>query len=119
MQTLIKIPTHIDHRGNLSVIERILPFDIKRVYYIYSVTLPRGNHMHKYSSTFLICLCGIVKVKLVKNNQTAINVELKSPEVGLLISPLEWIELEFSNDAILLCLSSHEYDNDDYIFQKP
>lgn len=114
MADLIEIPTHSDSRGNLSVIESILPFDIKRVYYIYDSVLPRGDHAHKYSSTFLVALTGKVSIKIA-NGSGSNMYELETPEKGLLLHPGDRINFECGEKAILLCLSSHLYDENDYI----
>lgn len=115
MSKIIQIPTHIDNRGSLSVIDDLLPFEIKRVYYVYKTTAPRGGHSHKYSSTFLIAINGKVNIRL-KNNDTDCNYELNSPNFGLLVNPGDWISFECSNDGILLCLSSHAHNKDDYVY---
>ena len=106
-------------RGNLSVIERdILPFKIKRVYYLYDIPSDayRGGHSHKELYQFLIPLSGSFDVLL--NDGFGMNkiVTLNKPNKGLLIVPGIWRELNnFSSGAVCLVLASEEYDENDYI----
>ena len=62
MAYIIDLPTFKDERGNLTVVEKLLPFDIKRFYYIYDVTEKRGGHRHKKTIQALICLGGSCEV---------------------------------------------------------
>lgn len=116
MSKIINIPTHKDNRGSLSVIDSLLPFEIKRVYYVYETSAPRGGHSHKYSSTFLVALNGKVIVYL-KNKNFETTYELCSPDNGLLINPGDWISFECGHGGVLLCLSSHPHNKDDYVYE--
>jgi len=112
-------PPHGDDRGQLIAIEeqRDLPFDIKRVYYIYD-TLPgvrRGFHAHKCLQQILICVSGSCRIHLDDGEQTA-EVTLDKPTEGLYISNNTWREMyDFSEGAVLLVLASEYYDEADYI----
>ena len=112
-------PPHGDDRGQLIAIEeqRDLPFDIKRVYYIYD-TLPgvrRGFHAHKCLQQILICVSGGCRIHLDDGEQTA-EVTLDKPTEGLYISNNTWREMyDFSEGAVLLVLASEYYDEADYI----
>ncbi len=112
-------PPHGDDRGQLVAIEEMkdLPFDIKRVYYIYA-TLPgvrRGFHAHRNLQQILICVSGSCKVHLDNGTDTA-EVLLNNPCEGLYISNDTWREMyDFSADAVLLVLASEYYDEADYI----
>lgn len=107
-----------DGRGNLSVIEKdILPYEIKRVYYLYDVpsSSTRGGHAHKQLQQFLIALSGSFDVVLDNGIQRR-NITLNRPDRGLLIPNGIWRELEnFSSGAVCLSLVSAEYDENDYI----
>jgi len=107
-----------DGRGNLSVIEKdVLPFVIKRVYYLYDVpsSSSRGGHAHKKLQQFLIALSGSFDVVLDNGTQRR-NMTLNRPDRGLLIPNGIWRELEhFSSGAVCLSLVSAEYDESDYI----
>lgn len=116
---MYSFPPHGDDRGQLIAIEEQndLPFDIKRVYYIYD-TLPgvrRGFHAHMDLQQILICVSGSCKIHLDNGYETA-EVLLDKPNEGLYISNDMWREMyDFSPDAVLLVLASNLYDESDYI----
>ncbi|MDF2803947.1 MAG: fdtA [Anaerocolumna sp.] len=94
-----------------------VPFQIKRVYYIYNVPnqVNRGFHAHKELKQILICLSGSVEIRVEKGDITE-NFKLNDPTKGLFINALVWREMyNFSNDAVLLVLASDIYKEDDYI----
>lgn len=115
---LIQIPKIQDRRGNLSVIEgEIIPFESKRVYYLYDVPSgsKRGGHAHKKQQEFLIALSGSFDVVL-KDGKSTQTVTLNKPNLGLLIVDGIWRELRnFSSGAVCLVLASDEFDEEDYI----
>jgi hypothetical protein len=115
---LLDIPTINDARGNLAVIEKdILPYPIKRVYYLFDVPSNsfRGGHAHKEQLEFLIALSGSFTVTL-DNGRSKKSFLLNKPNKGLLLPTGIWRELEdFSSSAICLVLSSGEFEEDDYI----
>ncbi|MBN8545479.1 MAG: FdtA/QdtA family cupin domain-containing protein [Ignavibacteria bacterium] len=120
MAYFIDLQTKDDERGSLTVIEKVLPFEIKRVYYIYnnSKDLPRAKHRHKKTVQATICLKGSVEV-YNNNGTTKENFLLDSPSRCLILEPQDWhIMHKFSDDAILLVLASSEYDIDDYIHEE-
>ncbi len=120
MAYFIDLKTNSDDRGSLTVIEKVLPFEIKRVYYIYDnkENLPRAKHRHKKTVQATICLKGSVEV--YNNNGThKQNFVLDSPSKCLILEPQDWhIMHKFSEDAILLVLASSEYDTEDYIHEE-
>jgi|TARA_R110000787_G_scaffold89678_6_gene189713 hypothetical protein len=115
---LLDIPTINDARGNLAVIEKnILPYQIKRVYYLFDVPSDsfRGGHAHKEQLEFLIALSGSFTVTL-DNGKSKKSFLLNKPNKGLLLPTGIWRELEdFSSGAICLVLSSGEFEEEDYI----
>lgn len=116
---MYQFPPHGDDRGQLIAIEegKDLPFDVKRVYYIYD-TLPgvrRGFHAHRCLQQILICVSGSCKIHLDNGHDTA-EVLLDKPSEGLYIANDMWREMyDFSPDAVLLVLASEYYDEADYI----
>lgn len=115
---IIDLPKIEDTRGNISVIERdVLPFPIKRVYYLYDVpsNAQRGGHAHKKQLELLIPISGSFDV-LLKDGQNEQVVSLNKPYKGLLIKSNVWRELDnFSSGSVCLVISSGEFDEDDYI----
>ena len=114
-----KFKSHGDPRGQLVAIEgnRDIPFEIKRVYYLYDVgeTIARGFHAHKKLQQILICVHGSCKIKLDNGSETE-TVVLDSPDEGLYVSNSMWREMyDFSPGAVLLVLASEYYDESDYI----
>lgn len=108
-----------DKYGHLVPIEanQDIPFEIKRVYYIYGVEegTRRGFHSHIDLQQALICVHGSVKI-LVKTPYEKEDIILDDPTRALYIGPMVWREMyDFSSDAVLLVLASNHYDVKDYI----
>lgn len=110
-----------DHRGQLVALEighkQAVPFDIKRVYYIYHTPpgVSRGFHAHKKLKQVAICISGSCRMVL-DNGDLRESVEMNVPTRGLLIENMIWREIhDFSDDCALLVLASHHYDEEDYI----
>jgi dTDP-4-dehydrorhamnose 3,5-epimerase-like enzyme len=115
---LITLPKIEDRRGNLSVVENdTIPFEIKRVYYLYDIPsgAERGGHSHKQQLEFLIALSGSFDVVLNDGKEERI-ITLNRPNVGLLIPTGIWRELQnFSSGSVCLVLASGVFDETDYI----
>lgn len=119
MAYLIDLKTFTDKRGNLTVIENVLPFQIKRVFYIYGVDDSiRGGHRHHKTIQAAICIKG--KCKISNNDSTKKEVfNLDKPSVCLILEPKDWHQMyDFSEDAILMVLASENFNEKDYIFEK-
>ncbi len=105
-------------RGNLSVVEKnTLPFEVKRVYYLYDVPsdASRGGHAHIELEQCLIAVSGSFDVVLTDGKKKKI-VHLNKPNRGLIIPCGIWRELEnFSSGSVCLALVSEVYDESDYI----
>lgn len=118
MAYLIDLPTFGDARGNLTVVEKLIPFDIKRFYYIYDVTDKRGGHRHHKSIQALICLGGSCEIYL-NNGQKEEIVLLDSPSKCLIVEPEDWHTMDkFTEGSILLVFASEYYDVNDYIDER-
>lgn len=116
MPELIELPKYNDERGSLTVIEKILPYEIKRVYYIYKVKGgERGYHSHKKTKQALIAVSGSCQIHIKDRNNNLFFI-LDSPTKCLLLDPQDfhWMN-NFSKDCVLLVLASHEFDLNDYV----
>lgn len=114
-----KLKTFTDSRGNLTIVEEghEVPFNIKRVYWIYGVPEgeERGKHSNKVSWEYVVAVSGSVEITLEDKNGRETYL-LDSKEKGLVIPPDTWDEIRnFSQDAVLLVLASHSYDETAYI----
>ena len=116
---IIYIPKIVDNkgRGKLSVIEKsIIPFEIKRVYYLYDVPSDsfRGGHAHKNLNQFMIPLSGSFEVKIDDGHNNK-KIMLNKPNQGLLIPSGIWREMDnFSAGSVCLVLASEVFDESDY-----
>lgn len=115
---IIDIPKVENPEGNIAIIEKdLIPFDIKRVYYLFDVpsSAHRGGHAHKNLNQILIALSGSFDVVL-KDGKTSNKITLNKPDKGLIITNNIWRELEnFSSGAVCLVLASEVFNEDDYI----
>ena len=109
-----------DERGNLVVVEGSgydIPFDIKRVFYIYGSdsSVVRGQHANRKTEFVMINVSGRSKVK-VDNGYEQRVIELDRPRMGLYLSTMVWKDMfDFSEDSVLLVLASEHYDAEEYI----
>lgn len=117
MSRVINIPTFSNSKGSLSVIENLLNFSIKRVYYIYNICGVRGQHKHLRTIQFFICLNG--KVELIVKNKYQKKYILSKPNKGVLLQPDDWHEFKsLTKNTIVLVLASHKFSKKDYIYDK-
>jgi dTDP-4-dehydrorhamnose 3,5-epimerase-like enzyme len=116
MAYLIDVPTFSDERGNLTVIEKIIPFEIKRIFYIYGVDdSVRGGHRHHKTIQAAFCIRGSC---IVSNNNGIEERDylLDRPNKGLIIEPRDWHTMHhFTTDAVFMVLASETYSPEDYI----
>ena len=108
-----------DERGNLVVVEgeQDIPFEIKRVFYIYGSDseVVRGQHANRKSEFVLINVSGTSKVRVDNGSEEDI-IELNRPRMGLYLPTMLWKDMyEFSEDSVLLVLTNTHYDGAEYI----
>ena len=113
------LPNLGDERGALVVAEanKNIPFDIKRLYYIFDVKpdIPRGFHAHKKLTQVAFCIKGKCKM-VMDNGKEKIEACINKANEGLLIPPMVWHEMhDFSEDCVMLVVASDYYDEADYI----
>lgn len=119
---IIDFKTFGDERGLLTAIEggKDLPFEIKRVFYIYGTKgrdMVRGKHANRKSKFILIMLNGSCEIKIYDNKGSMKEtVKLDSPNKGLFLNNMVWKEMcEFSDNSVMLVLSSEHFDEFEYI----
>lgn len=120
MAQYINLQTFTDVRGNLTVVEKVLPFEIKRVFYIYGVDdTERGHHRHKNTFQAAIAIKGSCRI-MCQGSELSPIVEfvLDTPSKCLVINPEDyhWMD-NFTEDCILMVFASEYYDKEDYIFK--
>lgn len=115
---IIELPQIHDPRGNLTFIEggRHLPFEIKRVYYLYDVPggATRAGHGHKKLSQLMIAMSGSFDVELDDGFKKK-KIHLNRSHFGLFICPMIWREIDnFSSGSVCMVLASDHFDESDY-----
>lgn len=115
---LINLPKISDPRGNLTFVEgsNHIPFDIRRVYYLYDVPggAERGGHAHKELHQLIIAMSGSFDVVLDDGNEKK-RIHLNRSYNGLYVCPMIWRELDnFSSGSVCMVLASNIYDESDY-----
>lgn len=116
---LVNLPVVSDPRGDLTFIEggNHIPFDIRRVYYLYNVPVDaeRGGHAHRNLEQVIFALSGSFRLK-IDDGTTKSDFWLRDPRKGLYVNRLIWREMDsFSQGAVCMVLASQPYDESDYI----
>ncbi len=118
--TIIELDKHhSDRKGNISVVQNgvTVPFDVKRVYYLYDVPggESRGAHAHKELSQLIVAASGSFRV-ILDDGRAKRTFFLNRPYQGLYLKPGIWRDLnDFSSGAVCMVLASEKYDPEDYI----
>lgn len=117
---LLELPSHGDKRGQLVVVEgnKDIPFDIKRIFYIYGSDpdVVRGQHANKRTEFVLINVAGKSKVRVKDGKGNEAVFSLNRPHTGIYLPSMVWKDMyDFSEDSVLLCLASEHYDAEEYI----
>ena len=117
--SIIEIDKHHHEKGNISVVENgtTIPFDVKRVYYLYDVPggESRGGHAHIELQQFIVAASGSFDVTL-NDGELKRTFSINRPYQGLLVVPGIWREIDnFSSGSVCLVLASTCYDEADYI----
>jgi WxcM-like, C-terminal. len=115
---IIQLPKITDARGNLTFVEgnRHIPFDIKRVYYLYDVPggSERAGHAHQQLQQLFIAMSGSFDLHL-DDGCTKQTYHMNRSYYGLYVGPMIWRDLDnFSSGAVCMVLASHYYDESDY-----
>lgn len=117
---MMEFSQHGDERGHMVVVEGLkdIPFEIKRIFYIYGSdsTVVRGQHANRRSKFVLINVAGSSKVKVMDGKGNEVVYSLNRPHTGVYLPEMVWKNMyDFSEDSVLLCLSSEHYDASEYI----
>ena len=117
---MLEFKEHGDERGYLVVVEgeRDLPFKIQRLFYIYGSDskVVRGQHANRNSEFVLINVAGTSKIKIKDGLGNEIIFCLNHPHTGVYLPAMVWKDMyDFSEDAVLLCIASEHYDENEYI----
>ncbi|MCB1937579.1 MAG: FdtA/QdtA family cupin domain-containing protein [Rhodocyclaceae bacterium] len=113
--TVLTLPTFTDPRGSLSVLEGALPFSVVRSYWIYQADgQTRGGHRHRHTRQALVAVAGEVSIHM-NDGITEEDVVLNRPDQCLLVEPKDWHTMTFGPGSVLLVMSSHPYDRNEYI----
>lgn len=117
---MLNFPELGDDRGHLVVVEGMkeIPFEIARIFYIYGsdTDVVRGCHANRKSQFVLINVRGTSKVKVKYAEGKEEVYELDKPHKGIYLPTMVWKDMyDFSEDSILLCLSSEKYDAEEYV----
>lgn len=118
---IIDLPKFLDARGNLSFVEqeKHIPFDIKRIYWIYDVPggEKRGGHAYKQNQEFIVALSGSFDV-ILDDGQKRHTFHLNRSYYGLYVPKGLWRQMEnFSTNSLALVLASTPFDKEDYIYE--
>ena len=116
---IIELPKIMDQRGNLTFVEggNHIPFDIKRVYYLYDVPggSDRGAHAHRRLHQFILAMSGSFDIVLSDGNSER-RFHLNRSYYGLYVCPMMWRTLDnFSSGSVCMVLASEPFDESDYI----
>lgn len=117
---ILEFPQHGDERGRLVVVEGIkdIPFEIKRIFYIYEsdIDVVRGQHANRKTEFVLINVQGNSKVRIMDGKGNEAVFILNKPHIGVYLPRMVWKDMyDFSEDSILLVLASEPYDSQEYI----
>ena len=118
MARIVNLHSWNDNRGVLTVLDKELPFAIRRAFWITSAMGRRGGHRHKHNCMALVSVGGSCEVYVNDGNKKNTFV-LDNPQTLLILDPEDWHTMDkFTTDCVLLVLASHTYEKEDYIDQE-
>jgi hypothetical protein len=109
---LIHLSTFADSRGKLTALEvgNDIPFEVKRIFYMYDIISDRGGHAHKETDQLIIAMHGSFDIR-INNGTDDLILHMKNPEIGLYLPKLTFTSFSnISEDAVCLVLASTHYD---------
>ena len=112
---VLDLPTFEDARGSLTVVDKILPFQVKRSYWVYKVDENmRGGHRHKNTWQALVAVTGRVDVYMCDSFHEE-TIKLEKPNQCLLVEPKDWHTMTIYNSSVLLVMASSHFEESDYV----
>ena len=117
MAYIIDLLTVTDDRGSITIAEKVIPFEIKRVYWVYQFSANRGGHRHKKTIQALICINGSCEI-FIDNGKETKTILLDRSNKCLILDPDDWHTMDsIDPNSVLLVMASECYDKDDYIYE--
>ena len=116
--TLINVPTFTDERGAISVMDKELPFPVRRIFWLHHIKegKDRGAHALLDSSEIIVAVHGSFVIDL-DDTENKVSILLDSPEIGLIIRPGVWFRTHsYNNDGVSLIIAEEEYSRDKYTY---
>ncbi len=118
MAYIIDLQTVTDERGSVTVVEKVLPFEVKRIYWVYQFNAERGGHRHKKNIQALVCINGSCEIK-ISNGKITKTIILDRSNKCLVLEPEDWHTMDALNkQSVLLVMASEHYDKNDYIYEE-
>jgi hypothetical protein len=120
MSRFVTMPVRsiVDARGSLHVLDQDLPFDVKRVFWIFPNGTPvRGGHRHHKTRMLLIAMQGVVRIEMNDGKHHGF-VPLDRSDQMLLVEPDDWHAMHFEEGSSLLVLASEHFDEHDYVYER-
>ena len=105
-------------QGYISVAEKQnLPFEVKRIYWTYFTpeSVQRGGHAHYELQQILVAVAGSITISIELSNGNKKVYILDKPNVGLYIPKMTWRDMQYSHNAVQMCIASMAYEEKDYI----
>lgn len=105
-------------QGYISIAENEnLPFEVKRIYWTYFTpeSVQRGGHAHYHLEQILVAVAGTITINIELNTGQKNEYILSKPHIGLYIPKMTWRTMQYSHNAVQMCIASMEYEEKDYI----
>jgi len=108
----------LDFGITVAEVDKQIPFPVKRVYWLHTgaAARQRGGHAHINSEQYIVAVTGDINVHIVNRQGQKENYELKNKGIGLYIPPNHWLNIEMPKHSVLLCLSSHKFEEQETVY---
>ena len=108
----------LDFGITVAEVDKQIPFQVKRVYWLHAgaTARERGGHAHINSQQYIVAIASDINVRITDRENQKGNYELKNDGVGLYIPPNHWLHIEMPKHSVLLCLSSHKFEDQETVY---